>query len=244
MVVQKILDLLIPPRCISCGESVEADHQVCSPCWRDMTFITEPFCQTCGYPLEWGLSDDSKHLQCVSCHKHPPFYDQARSVFVYNEAAKKLLLRFKHGDATHLAASFSHWLKGVGKDFFKKSDYLIPVPLHWTRLLKRRYNQSALLAMSLLKVSEDKPIYAPFMLRRTRRTLSQGRKTPQQRYDNVNQAFVVPIRYQDKLRGKSVLLIDDVVTTGATLEECSRILKQGGCKTVFALTVARTLKET
>lgn len=243
MIVQKILNIFIPSRCVSCGESVATDHQLCSACWREVTFITEPFCKTCGQPLEWSLPADSKQAQCMVCHNYPPLYDQARSIIVYNDASKKLILRFKHGDATHLVPTFSHWLKRCEEDFFKKADYLIPVPLHWTRLLQRRYNQSALLAMSLLQVIEDKPIYAPSMLRRTRRTPSQGHKTGQQRHDNVKNAFVVPHRYQDKLRGKSVMLIDDVMTTGATLEECSRTLKQAGCERVFVLTVARAVKD-
>lgn len=238
----KILNIFIPPRCVNCGENVIANHQLCAACWREITFITEPFCKTCGQPLDWEVPVSNSDNQCMSCYGHPPVYTQARSSVVYNEAAKKLLLRFKHGDATHLAFIFAQWLKQSAESFSTQADYLIPVPLHWTRLLQRRYNQSALLAMSLLKVTDHKLTYAPYMLRRRRRTPSQGHKTTRQRYENVKQAFVVPNRYRTNLKGKRVLLIDDVMTTGATLQECSRTLKQAGCKAVVILTVARVLK--
>ena len=239
MFIRKILDILIPPRCPNCGLEVDADNKLCACCWKEIHFTTEPFCKKCGQPLEHGMSDNQMDCQCATCFDNKPDYDGGRSVLSYDGTAKTLLLRFKHGDATYMACLFASWMKQYEDNFFKESDYLIPVPLHWTRLLKRRYNQSSLLAISLLKVLKKKPSYAPFMLRRKRRTPSQGHKTAQQRYDNVHKAFIVPDRYHAQLKGKNVLLIDDVMTTGATLQECSHTLKQAGCSKVFILTVAR-----
>ena len=242
MFTHKLLNILIPPQCVNCGDSVDSDYALCAVCWKEITFITEPFCETCGQPLEYATSDKGNNTQCMVCQQYPPPYDRGRSLVIYNDAAKKLILRFKHGDATYLAPSFAAWMKTCENDFFREADYLIPVPLHWTRLLQRRYNQSALLAMAFLKVIENKPVYGPYLLRRKRRTVSQGHKTVQQRHENVSQAFIVPTRYQDRLKDKGVILIDDVMTTGATLQECARTLKQAGCKKVFILTVARALK--
>jgi ComF family protein len=244
MIFSKVLNFLVPPRCIKCGNLTAEDHQLCADCWKEITFIVEPFCKKCGHPLEISpLYDASSEGDgCHNCLGYAHFYDQVRSVFVYNEIAKKLLVRFKHGDATYLTPTFSRWLKQKGEEFISSSDYLIPVPLHWKRLLYRRYNQSALLCISLLKLLPHKPIYAPYILRRKRHTLSQGHKTISQRQENIEGAFIVPERYKNQLKGKTVVLVDDVMTTGATIQECSRTLKEAGCKKVYVLTIARAVK--
>jgi ComF family protein len=240
----KILNFLVPPRCIKCGNLTVEDHQLCADCWKEITFIIEPFCKKCAHPLEISsLFDPSSATdECHKCLSSSHFYDQARAVLVYNEIAKKLLVRFKHGDATYLAPTFSRWLKQKGEELISTSDYLIPVPLHWRRLLYRRYNQSALLCLSLLKLLSQKPVYAPYLLRRRKHTSSQGHKKIAARQENIKDAFVVPDRYKNKLKGKTVVLVDDVMTTGATIEECSRTLKEAGCKKVYVLTVARAVR--
>lgn len=238
-----LLDFLVPPCCINCREITVGDYQFCANCWKGLTYIINPFCKRCGHPLEVNLSADLSSIDsCDNCSRSYCYYDQTRSACIYNDLIKKLIIRFKHGDGTYLAPTFARWLKQCGEKLILESDYIIPVPLHWKRLLHRRYNQSALIGLELLKLLTHKPLYAPYMLRRKKSTLSQGHQSYSQRQDNMKDAFIVPDQYQHNLKGKTVTLIDDVVTTGATLQECSKALKKAGCEKVYILTVARAVK--
>lgn len=243
MVIKKLINVLLPPRCVSCGEGVEDDFCLCAPCWRAIDFIVKPFCDQCGHPLGFSVESDlsKDRLLCTRCYNQPCLYDHCRSAVSYNSLAKQLILQFKHADAGNLSVTFARWLKRCGQDLLKEADYIVPVPLHWTRLLKRRYNQAALLALSLLPVMDVSALYAPFLLRRRRITASQGHKNLAERQVNVQDAFAIPQRYHSMVQGKKVVLIDDVMTTGATLNECSRVLKQAGCHSVHALTIARVI---
>jgi len=158
---------------------------------------------------------------------------------VYNESAKQLILRLKHGDAVDLCVLFAKWLNLAEMFMVDGIDYVVPVPLHWSRLFNRLFNQSSMLILYWLKQSTFKAHYAPFLLRRSKRTQSQGVKTNQERFQNVSKAFSVPLKYKSLLKGKSVLLIDDVMTTGATLNACAKSLKDEGAKKVNVLTLAK-----
>ena len=158
----------------------------------------------------------------------------------YDEASRDLILAFKHGDQTHLSLTFIPWLKKAGAECLTDCDYLIPVPLHWRRLLKRRYNQSALIAQRLAK--ETGLSYQPDILKRIRHTPVQGHLSAKDRYKNVSNAFVVDPWQREKLQGKNLILIDDVYTTGATVEECAEVLYAAGAARVDVLTVARVSK--
>lgn len=150
-------------------------------------------------------------------------------------------MRLKYADDTSLIPTFSKWLLNAGYDFFQDADYLVPVPLHWTRLLQRRYNQAALLVMGMNRISPILPKYAPQFLRRSKRTQSQGQKSRTERIENVQDAFYLPARYKPILQNKTVILVDDVMASGATLNECAKVLMDAGCKSVRVLTLARSL---
>lgn len=240
MVVSRLLNWLLPPSCPQCSTSQTAPHQLCASCWKEISFITSPYCEKCGYPLPFA---GEPFPICDKCNESPPPYKTARSVMIYNEGAKKLILRFKHADATSLTPTFAHWLVKYGKSVCNGADYLVPVPLHWTRLVRRRYNQSALLTLAMQKIEKNLPLYAPHLLRRKKKTPSQGQKSAEERHLNVKGAFYVPPRYLSSIASKSVVLIDDVMTSGATLEECSHTFLQAGCKEVRVLTLARVLAE-
>ncbi len=238
--LKKLLNVLLPPRCLHCGQEVSDDYHLCPPCWKRVDFIVAPFCFRCGSPLEFsGFVKDSRDFTCTRCLSRQSDYDQLRSAVVYGGIIQTLTVRFKHGDASYLAPIFADWLNKSSDGLLEQADYMVPIPLHWTRLLWRRYNQSALLALSLLALLQSGPVYAPFLLRRCRLTPSQGHKKLAERQQNVKDAFRIPEPYKALLKGKTVVLIDDVVTTGATLNECSRTLKEAGCRAVYALTVAR-----
>ncbi len=232
---QQILNILCPPLCPICQTEIDEAHGLCPKCYQKLRFITEPCCQICGRPFEYkGLGKPI----CAKCMKKKPSYDMARSVLEYDDFSKKLILLFKHADKTELTPLFTKFLKQVDSKLFKNTDMIIPVPLHWTRRVKRQYNQSALLAKSLGK--ELKIPFNPTILKRIRHTVSQGHLTHKQRQKNVHNAFQVKHSYL--IKGKTILVIDDVMTTGSTLNECAKILKKSGVKSVKVLTMHRVLR--
>jgi ComF family protein len=231
------LDILLPPRCIACGELVFENGSLCGTCWTEIDFITSPLCITCGYPLE---ADAKKDSLCGHCIQKTPEYDQARSVFCYNEKSRAIIISYKYSDKTHSTERFVEWLMRVGKEMIEETDIIMPVPLHWRRLFERRYNQAALIANIL---SERSGVEGEMMaLRRRKYTKPQASLTRRQRLKNLKGVFVVNDKYVDKIKGNNVLLIDDVATTGATIAECSKVLKKAGAEKVFVLTLARTVE--
>lgn len=238
-VLNKGLDIILPPRCPVTGELV-ANHTTISPSlWAKLQFITDPFCKKCGIPF--GFGEEEGNLRCMSCIENPPNYSAARASLIYNDASRDLILGFKHGDKTFMAPSFMPWLTRAGAEMIEQADYLIPVPLHRTRLFLRRYNQAALIADALETETSIK--HLPMALRRTRATVSQGHLKTQERRKNVKKAFDLHPKYAPRLKDKSVILIDDVYTTGATVTECTKILLKHGVKQVNVLTLARVLKD-
>ncbi len=230
--VRLALDFLMPPRCLCCGALVSEPGALCPNCWGRIGFLEAPFCVCCGSPFEFDVGPDAL---CVRCLTHPPRFDRARAVFRYDETSRALILRFKHADRTAAAPSFARWMARAGRDLLADADLLLPVPLHRWRLLRRRYNQAALLAWALSRqtgVSVD-----PLLLRRERDTSPQGRMTRKERRRNVRGAFA--LSRPEQVRGKKVVLIDDVLTTGATIDECARILKAAGAERVDVLTLAK-----
>src|SRR5215470_10908305 len=181
-----LLDLILPPRCLSCGEEVEAVNALCGTCWRKLTFLGEPCCARCGLPFPHELGAGAL---CGACAEAPPLYDRARSALRYDDGSRKLILAFKHGDRLHGAPAFGDWMRRVGAPLLVDADILMPVPLHWTRLLSRRYNQAALLAHAIHKAGG--PRVAPDWLQRKRRTPSQGEFGPEGRQRNVRSAFAL-----------------------------------------------------
>lgn len=236
---RRVLDALLPPRCLGCGVVVEDPGALCVACWDKIGFIAAPHCARCGLPFELAPVE-SMHapaLECASCMAHEPRFDRARAAMRYDEGARGLVLRFKHADATHAAPGYARWMARAGAELLADCDLIAPVPLHRWRLLWRRYNQSALLALALGRIA-DRPV-VPDLLVRRRHTPSQGRLDRARRHANVARAFALRPAYAASIKGKRVLLVDDVMTTGATLDACARALRQAGAASVWALTFAR-----
>lgn len=233
-----ILNFILPPRCLKCGKILKENTGLCADCFDEINFITRPFCRKCGHPLENAVSDDSS-LLCGSCLKKTsrPFR-LSRSAFAYDEASKGLIVGFKFNDKTENAKFLAQTMFVAGEDIFKAGiDVIVPVPLHLTRLINRRYNQSALLARQLAKLSGCPADSTSFV--KHRRTRPQVELTGIARVRNVRNAFSV--KNPEKIKGKRVLLIDDVLTTGSTLKECALALKKAGAKSVDTLTAARVI---
>jgi predicted amidophosphoribosyltransferase len=143
-----LLDLVLPPQCLKCGIIVNSSDTLCLSCWRDFSFTTPPWCNACGLVLEFDPGADGL---CASCARHAPAFERARSVFAYNEHFRTLILSFKNRDRTDTAPTYARWMKRAGADLLADADFMVPVPLHWSRLYWRRYNQSALLALTLAR---------------------------------------------------------------------------------------------
>jgi len=237
-IARTVLDLLFPPLCMSCRRRVSEPHALCAACWATISFIEGAVCAKCGTPFE---ADPGSETICGLCHAKPHYFDRARSLFKYDDASKGLILRLKHGDRLDHVPGLTRWLARAGSELLAGTDVIVPVPLHRWRLWKRRYNQAAILAKHLSELS-GKP-HRPLALVRTRPTPSQGEMpSAKARRRNVLSAFKVPPKHRAELRGRNILLIDDVLTTGATLDACARALKRGGAARVDVLTVSRVVR--
>ena len=211
------------------------DQTLCPVCWKAIHFIAPPWCAVCGAPFEVSVEAG---VVCAECLAFPPVFTRARGAMAYDEASKRLVLGFKHSDRLHPAKAFALWMQRNAGDFAEHVDVIVPVPLHRWRLFKRRYNQAALLAQEVGKLL-GKPVLVDALLR-VKATPRQGHMNREQRRENIANAFCMRPACADAVQGRKVLLIDDVLTTGATVNEGSRVLRKAGASEVYVLTLART----
>lgn len=237
------LDMILPPRCLSCAVPVLTEGTLCGACFRGVSVIVPPLCHVCGAPfIHAGQGENlaaggAPALACARCVERPPDYRQARAAFVYDAGSKRLLLPFKHGDRTELAGPLARQMARAGRDLLARAELILPVPLHRRRLLVRRYNQAALLARHLARMS-GKPCI-PDLLRRPRRTPPLGELGAVQRAIALEGAFRLRPGGEARIAGRHLLLVDDVLTSGATSNACARVLLAAGAAAVDVLAVAR-----
>ena len=233
------LDALMPPQCLSCGASIERHGSVCSACWSDLSFIAGAKRDVCGTPFE--LAGSAPVVVCGACARERPIYHRARAALRYDDPARRLILAFKRGDRTEIAPLLATWLRHSGRELLEDVDVLVPVPLHRWRLFQRRYNQAALLAAALGGQCGRRVL--PEGLVRRRPTPSQSGHSRAGRWRNVAGAFAVGKRYADVIFERNIVLVDDVLTTGATVTACVRCLLDAGARRVDVLTVARVVRD-
>lgn len=238
----RLIDVILPHRCLSCRTTVgKGDASgLCADCWQKMHFLTAPMCSCCGRPFETSTDKENNEL-CLSCLADPPLFDQARAVFAYTDASRGMILALKHGDALHGVPIFGRWLARAGTEFLHDADILAPVPLHAWRLFVRRYNQAALLALAVKRAAPSSPArYMPRLLHRHRATPSLGHLAPEVRRRHLHNAIAVA--QPSVVKGKTILLVDDVMTSGATFAECARVLRRAGAAKINVLALARVLR--
>ena len=231
-------DLFVPPCCVVCRVRIGAHHLLCATCWREVNFIRPPLCDVLGIPLPFDTGERTVSAGAVA---HPPAYDRARAVAHYSGAMRTLVHQLKYADRHDARALFGRWLAEAGRDLLPGADVIVPVPLSRLRLLLRHFNQAAVLAGELSRQSGVR--MDPLVLRRTRSTPSQVGMTRDQRRRNVAGAFAVPPQRRAAIEGRNVLLVDDVITTGATAEACARTLKRAGAARVDVLALALVTNE-
>ena len=235
---RRLLDFIFPPLCAACRAPVSAAHNLCGNCWSQIAFLSDPLCAVCGFPFEF---DAGPGTLCGGCRQRLPAFDKARALMRYDEASRDPILALKRADRLDLVPAFARWIERPGRELLADADLIVPVPLHRRRLWRRRFNQSALIAIELGRLA-DKPVDC-LLLRRVRATPSQGEMpSASARRRNMQGAFRVGRSGAGGIAGKTILLIDDVFTTGATVAACARALKRAGAGRVFVLALARVVR--
>lgn len=237
--MQSALRLIFPPRCLICGGLVESDAGLCGPCWRDTPFVAGLCCDLCGTPLP-GDSDQAE--TCDDCRTVARPWDHGRAVMLYKDNGRKLVLALKHGDRQDLVTPMARWLARAAQPLLRADMVVTCVPLHWRRLAKRRYNQSALLAQrvsTLLAAS-----YCPDLLRRAKATPTLDGKGQAERFETLAGKITVRPKRAGLVADRAVLIIDDVMTSGATLAACADACRTTQASELCILTLARVAKDT
>ena len=233
-------DLIFPPVCPLCREDTTSPDTLCPECWCDMAFLDGAGCRYCGYPIDTGMFG-SEDLVCDDCTRRPKHWQRGRAVFRYEGSGRRLILGLKHGDRMDRVPMLADWTVRAAGPIASEPGVLIPIPLHWKRRLKRRANQVAELSRAIARRCPDL-VHAPLGLRRVRFTGSQDGKDQETRVRNVSDAFV-PSRDSRKFLGRRVVLVDDVFTTGATLNEAARVCLDAGAISVDVLVLALVVRD-
>jgi ComF family protein len=235
-----LADLLLPPVCIVCRTRIGNHGLLCGACFAEIDFIAPPLCERLGVPLPYETGDGPN--LSASAIANPPAYYRARAAARYSATMRDLIQSFKYRDRHEGLPLFGRWLVKAGHELLADADLIVPVPLYRSRLWSRRFNQSALLAQAAGRLS-GVPVDC-FVLKRVRATASQVGLTAKQRKRNVAGAFKIDPTRKQRIKGKRVIVIDDVVTTGATVEACAKTLKRAGAAHVDVLALARAVEPT
>ena len=231
-----ILDFALPPRCPGCGTVTEEPHRFCLPCWSALTFLGAPCCVRCALPFEYG---EAVEVICGRCLVEPPAFDRLRAAVAYGEIARAVALKLKYGGRPGIAETMARFMErhlDAGE-----APIVAPVPLHRWRIWRRGYNQAALIAGALARrVGLEARLD---LLERVKPTPILRGMNPRQRRDAVRGAFRVHPKYKAAVKGRAVVLVDDVYTSGATANACARILRRAGAARVEVLCWARVVRE-
>ncbi|MDB5540368.1 MAG: Amidophosphoribosyltransferase [Devosia sp.] len=231
-----LLDLVYPPTCLDCGAPTAAHAALCPRCFARLRPITRPWCPVLGLPFEVSLGPEARSAEAIA---DPPPFDRARSAVIYNEVARAIVSRLKYGDRPELAGFCARLMQPAGTEFWGERPVLVPVPLHRWRQFERRYNQSTELARALARLTDLG--VATGLVARTRRTRQQVGLSADARQRNVAGAFTAHPDALRRLKGRGVVLVDDVITTGSTVNAITRALKRAGVSKIDVISFARVV---
>lgn len=236
----QVVETIFPSRCMACPTETVTPMGLCGDCWGRTHFFGGPVCDLCGVSVPTA-DRSSDRLVCDSCDRTPPAWDWGRSAVAYEGVGRQITMALKHSDRLDMAAPLARWMTGAGADIVHSDMLVIPVPLHWSRLLKRRYNQAAILARHVAqRIGADVDVEA---LKRRHATASLGGMSRVERYETLRGAIEIDVGKVNSVTDRQVLLIDDVMTTGATLSACSEVCRDAGARSVSVLTLARVARE-
>ena len=237
--MQSLLGMIYPRQCVLCENLVEGAGGLCGTCWRDTPFVIGLCCDGCGAPL---LGDSETEPRCDDCMNTQPPWSRGRAAMLYRDKGRTLVLALKHGDRLDLAPPAAGWMHRAAAPLLRPGQILVPVPAHWTRTLRRRYNQAAVLAHLLARAAGS--VSQPRALTRTRATAVQDGQGREGRVTNLAGAIQPHPKHGKVLHGAEILLVDDVMTSGATLSESTRACIAAGARRVDVVTLARVAQET
>jgi ComF family protein len=232
-VLHTALDLALPTLCPACREPVEG-RGLCPACWSKLSFITRPYCERLGIPFVYDPGPGILSMEAIAS---PPAYNRARAAVRFDEISRRLVHALKYGDRLDLAPMMGRWIGNAGREILAGADALVPVPLHWRRLWARRFNQSAMLAAAIS--GESGVPVAAAALKRVKPTAQQVGLSRTERAANVRGAFRVPEEGKAAVAGRRLVVVDDVLTSGATVDGCARALLRAGAANVDVLIFAR-----
>ena len=235
MVLQSLLRAIYPPQCLTCDTLTDTEHALCPSCWREANFIHGLVCDSCGLPLP-GAPDDNP-VQCDACLRIARPWDQGRAVMLYGDKSRAIVLGLKYYDRHDHARAAGRWLHTAARPMLRPGMLVAPIPLHWLRLAKRRYNQAALLSEGLAKAAGLE--HSPDLLIRTRQTGTQDGRGLRGRFDNLVGAIAPHPRRGARIRGRDILLVDDVMTAGATFSTATEACMAAGAESVRVVALAR-----
>ena len=239
MKLQTAVNAVFPPDCVCCGAPVETEFGLCANCWSDTPFINGPSCDQCGTPLPG--SDPEPGLRCDDCMTIARPWDKGRAVFTYSGNGRKMVLRLKHGDQPAIARAAGKWMAAKAGPLMTDNTVIVPIPLHWWRLFRRKANQSALLAQAL--ANETHAFFAPDALKRVRKTASQDGKGREERFENLRDSIHPHPKRGHILTARDILLVDDVMTSGATFAAAAQACHDAGAENVHVMALARVAKD-
>ena len=234
----KLLDWVYPPNCLACDGPVEMADGLCGSCWQNLRFISKPYCPILGIPFAADMGAEIVSAQAIAS---PPPFHRARAAVLYDDLARSLVSQFKYGDRLEVAKLLARLMAQAGSDYWGESCVLVPVPLHWRRRLFRKYNQSQLLADHLAKVTGAEVVSD--WIRRVKSTRQQVGLTSKERESNVRGAFKLTDKFLERYQGEHIVIIDDVVTTGATIEAIARCFPAKYRDKVNVLSFARVVSD-
>lgn len=237
--IKKILNSIFPKSCLICNKII-ADGSFCIKDWNKLHFLQKPACNICFEPFKIKVGNE---IICGKCSQNRPEYFKCLVVLQYNKASKILIKKFKYFDQTNLAKYFANLMFKQAQDILPDIDFIVPIPLHKFRIIKRKYNQSALLAKNIYRLWKNNTSEKNLMLdlvSRTKNNKPQASLNQKARQRNVTGIFEVKEKYLNKIKDKNILLIDDVITTGSTINSCCKALKKAGVKRIYVLTLAKT----